>query len=165
MNGETFPRSTNKESDARFDIHAHGFWDSGNGQNDAFFDVRVFHPCAPSYRNQSLTAVYRQHEAKKRLEYAKRVLEVERGSFTPLVFTTGGGMGKETTVAMKRLSHLLSLKREEPYSVIMGWLRCAISFCLLRSALACLRGSRQHKGLSLDINTIPEATAEGRTYF
>ena len=109
--------------------------------------------------------MYRQHETKKRLEYAKRLLEVERGSFTPLVFTTGGGMGKETTVAMKRLSHLLSLKCEEPYSVIMGGLHCAISFCLLRSALACLRGSRQHKGLSLDINTILEERAEGRINF
>ena len=127
-----------------------GFW--GIRQQDAFFDVRVFYPFAPSYRNSRIQTVYRQHETQKRLHYGRRVLDVERGCFTPLVFTTGGGMAQEATACLKRLASLLSERRNEPYCTVMGWLRCAISFCLLRSSLACIRGS-----LKRDLTETPNA--------
>ena len=38
--------------------------------------------------------IYRQNENNKRL-YRQRVMNVEQGTFTPLVFTTTAGMGKE----------------------------------------------------------------------
>ena len=66
--------------------------------------------------------------------------EVERGSFIPLVFSSLGGMGKAATVMYCRLANLLSDKWNSPYSLIMGWLRCSLSFSLLRSSLMCLRG-------------------------
>ena len=68
LTGEWLTRSANKEPNARLDIRARGFWD---GMQDAFFDVRVFHPLAPSYRSQKVSALYRQHESKKRLEYGQ----------------------------------------------------------------------------------------------
>ena len=37
---------------------------------------------------------------------------------------------------------MVTYKRELPYSVVVGWLRCRLSFSLLRSAVMCLRGSR-----------------------
>ena len=44
LTGETIlPRSANKQEEARADIRAKGFW---NRQQNAFFDVRVFHPNA-----------------------------------------------------------------------------------------------------------------------
>ena len=49
-----------------------------------FFDVRVFHPNAPSYRGQSL---YRRHEREKKREYGDRVREIEHASFIPLIFS------------------------------------------------------------------------------
>ena len=30
----------------------------------------------------------------------------------------------------------------DEYSIIMGWLRCSLSFSLLRSAIQCVRGAR-----------------------
>ena len=89
LNGECLSRSVNKEARARLDIRARDFWD--NMQN-TFFDVRVFHPLAPSYRSQNLPGVYRQHESKKGFEYGQRVREVEHGCFTPLVCTTTGSL-------------------------------------------------------------------------
>ena len=127
-----------------------GFW--GIRQQDAFFDVRVFYLFAPSYRNSRIQTVYRQHETQTRLHYGQRVLDVERGCFTPLVFTTGGGMAQEATACLKRLASLLSERRNEPYCTVMGWLQCAISFCLLRSSLACIRGS-----LKRDMTETPNA--------
>ena len=154
------PRSANKEDEARLDILARGFWDSETGRNDSFFDVRVFHPGAPSYQNQSFSSLYRQHECKQRLAYGRRVLDVERGTFTPLVFTSGGGMSKETTTAMKAACQ--SGQRQAHRAVfVMGWLRCKATFSLLRSALACLRGSMP-RTRSSDFTSISEAAADGQ---
>ena len=36
-----------------------------------------------------------EHENAKKREYNEQVLEVEHGSFTPLVFGMNGGMGDE----------------------------------------------------------------------
>ena len=90
LTGETLERGANTAPDARLDIHARGVWER---QRSAFFDVRVFHPNADSYRDLSPKQIYRQHENEKKRKYATRVLEIEQGTFTPLVFSTTGGMG------------------------------------------------------------------------
>ena len=58
------------------------------------FDVRVCHPNADWYRKMEPQLVYRIHENEKKRQYSRRILDVERGTFTPLVFTTTGGVGK-----------------------------------------------------------------------
>ena len=142
LSGETLRGSTsNREDDARLDIRANGFW--GSRFERAFFDVRVFNPKAPTNRGPSLSSTYARHEKEKRRNYQQRVLEIERASFTPLVFSASGGMAKAAQVCYKRLAGLLAEKRKEPYSQIMGWMRTKLSFCLLRSAILCVRGSRQ----------------------
>ena len=50
----------------------------------------------------------------------RRVREVERGSFTPLVLSSSGGMGKAAIVMYCRLANLLSDKWNSLYSLIMG---------------------------------------------
>ena len=88
--------------------------------------------------------------------------ELERGSFTPLVFSSLGGMGKTATVMYHRLANLLSDKWNSPYSLIMGWLRCSLlSFSLLRSSLMCLRGSCSGSGSPGVPATIDLVVAEG----
>ena len=145
---------------ARLDIKARGFWNRGQ---DAFFDVRVFNPNAPSYRNQDISNLFSKHEREKKREYNQRVLEVENSVFTPLVFSTSGGMSKECTVFYKRLADLLSKKKDEPYSVTMGWLRCRLNFALLRSSILCVRGSRSSKQHPiLELGNITLACTEGR---
>ena len=129
LNGENFLfRSANTDSEARLDVKARGFWNRGQ---DAFFDIRGFNPYAPSYRSQDLPQLYRRHEQEKKREYNQQVLEVENGVFTPLTFSTSGGMGKESTVFYKKLADYLSRKRDLPYSVTMGWLWCCLNFALL----------------------------------
>ena len=81
---------------------------------------------------------------KKRL-YSSRVLEVERGTFTPLVFTTTGGMSNECQRYHSRLAELLAVKKQESYASTIAWIRTRVSFAILRSALTCLRGSRSRR--------------------
>ena len=109
---------------------------SGDGSNAcAFFDIRVFHPNAQSYRHSSISSLYRCHELTKKREYGDRIREVENGSFTPLVFATTGGMGREATLFYK---DQISEKRNTIYSKTMAWIRCTLSFSLLRSAVMCI---------------------------
>ena len=91
---EVLPRAANKAHDARLDIRAQGFWAR---EQSAFFDVRVCHPNADSYKNLNPEKIYKLHENDKKRLHSSRVLEVEveQASFTPLVFTTTGGMGRE----------------------------------------------------------------------
>ena len=102
----------------------------------------MFYPLAPSYLTQNLKALHRQHENDKRRTYNQRVLQVEMGSFSPLVFTSSGGQAKECSLFYSRLAGMIAEKRNQPKSVITAWLRCRLGFSLLRSALLCIRGTR-----------------------
>ena len=93
------------------------------------------------------------NENAKKREYGERVREVEHAVFTPLVLSTCGGMSRETTTFYKKLAADLATKRKLQYSEVLGWLRCRISFALLRSAIMAIRGSRSssHSGAPADI--------------
>ena len=112
------------EDDARVDIRAAGFW--GCRHHRSFFDVRVFNAFAESNQLQStsLAATFRKNEGEKRRAYEERVREVERGSFTPLVFSSLGGMGKAATLSDVSSSRQ-PFKCQMEFSLLsdyMGWL-------------------------------------------
>ena len=142
LNGEIFQhRTANLQSEARVDIRTNGFWSRGQ---EAFFDVRVFHPNASSYRTKDLAALYSLHEGSKKREYGERIREVEHGVFTPLVLSTTGGMAHEATTFYKKLAADVAVKRNLQYSTVISWLRCRLSFALLRSAIVCKRIPKHH---------------------
>ncbi|CAH3182924.1 unnamed protein product [Porites lobata] len=142
ITGEELNRGANKAPDARLDVHARGFWDR---QQSAFFDVRVCHPNADSYRELSPKQIFQLHENEKKRQYSRRVLEVEQGTFTPLVFTSTGGMADECKRFHSRLAELLALKKGDDYATTISWIRAKVSFAILRSALLCLRGTRSKR--------------------
>ena len=82
----------------------------------------------------------------KKRAYAQRIVDVEHSSFTPVVLSVSGGLGREATQFYKRLASLLSTKWDQPYSTTISWLRCCLSFSLLRSSIMCIRGARSTKG-------------------
>ena len=132
------------EDGARLDIAANGFW--GGRFEKAYFDVRIFNPHAPSNRQQCLAGTYRKHERIKIRAYEQRVREVEQGSFTPLVMSLSGGCANAASVCYKRLASMLAEKWDQPYSSTLAWMRCKLSFALLRSAIQCIRGARSASG-------------------
>ena len=139
VTGETLNGGANKEDGARLDVHARGFWER---QRSAFFDVRVCHPNAESYQDLTPQQIYRNHEQEKKRKYGQRVMDIEHGTFTPLIFTTTGGMSGECERYHCRLAELLSIKKCESYASTISWLRSKVAFAILRGALLCLRGSR-----------------------
>ena len=73
------------------------------------FDVRVCHPNADPYRNLSPEQTYNKHENAKKRQYIERVVEIEQGTFTPLVFTTTGGMTDECVKYHGRFAELIAI--------------------------------------------------------
>ena len=64
---------------------------------------------------KKMDAVYKQHETQKKTKYLDHVINVEKCSFTPLVFSTHGGCAPEADRFHKRLATLLAKKRDILY--------------------------------------------------
>ena len=126
------------------DIAANGFW--GSSFERAFFDVRVFNPHAPSNRHTNLQSVYSKHEQIKKRAYEQRIREVEHATFSPLVLSATGGLAREADTFYKRLASMLASKWDHTYSSTLCWLRCRLSFSLLRSSIQAIRGARSSCG-------------------
>ena len=141
LTGETFElRSTITAPEARLDVSARGLWE---GHQKAFVDVRVVNPLAMRYQDQDPTRILESNAKEKKRQYCRRVLEIENGTFTPLIFTTNGGMGRECQVFYNRIALLLTFKWDMHQSKITSWVRARLSFALIRSTSMCIRGSRK----------------------
>ena len=102
LSGEQFNlRSANTEEHARLDVSARGVWVRGSR---AFFDIMVFNPLAPSYSSLTLKASHKSNENMKKRKYNDRILQVEHGTFTPLIFTNFGGIGVEGSNFYKKIA-------------------------------------------------------------
>jgi len=149
----------NKSEGARLDVSCVGVW---SPLERTLLDVRIFHPCAPSYMSRSVEQLYAENERSKKRAYNARVINIEKATFVPLVFSTHGGMAPECRTFVKRVASKIADKRGENYSSIINHLTTRLRFSLLRSILLMLRGSRGakvHDGRSLDaicFNMIPE---------
>ena len=75
---------------------------------------------------------------------------------SPLVFSSSGGMAPECRMFFKQLSSLVADHRKETYSLVASWIKTKLSFSLLRSAILCIRGTRNpyYKSMTTDTNDI-----------
>ena len=166
LSGESIHGSSaNIEVGTRLDVAADGFW--GGRFERAFFDVRVFNPHAPSNQPSQIASSYGRHENEKRRVYEQRLREIEHASFTPFVLSCTGGIGPSATITLKRLGALLADKHNSCYSMVMGLLRCHLSFALIRSAIMCIRGSRSscRHPCRTDFGAVDVAIAKGNGTF
>ena len=114
LTGETFPLLSTNTDGAQLDAKARGFYRPGQR---TFFDILVAHFNARSYGGL-LTETILQHAEKKR-KYNTRGLEVEHGTFTPLVFGTNRAMGRECAKFQRLLAAKLAEKNQTKYSEVM----------------------------------------------
>ena len=70
-----------------------------------------------------VNSILKKHENEKKIRYNRRVMEVEQGTFTPLIITTTRVLSLETQIFHKSL----------------------VSFLALKATLLCLRGSRPRR--------------------
>ena len=70
-------------------MKAGGFW---TPQVAAFFNVRVTHVNSRSNQGKHTATIFKLQENEKKRKHNQRVIDVEMGTFTLLVFGTNGGM-------------------------------------------------------------------------
>jgi hypothetical protein len=128
------------EDNARLDVSARGFYSS---HESTFYDVWISNPNAPSNRSLAIAEVFKKNETEKMKAYGDRILQVEKGSFVPLVYTITGGMGPQCEKLHKRIAELKADKRSERCnSDVINHLRTSFRFSLLKSVLVAIRGAR-----------------------
>ena len=159
LTGETLPRVASREEEARLDIAARGFWQDGAM---AFFDVRVFNPFAKTHLKTSVETAFESNEKAKKAKYNQRVIEIEHGSFTPLVMSAYGGVSRETERFMSRLITKIAEKKDVPVSTIANFVRTKLSFILVRSQVLCIRGSRKLWKHNMDVQEAEVVQCIGR---
>ena len=112
------------------------------------------------YSSKTSAQLFRDAENAKNREYRERIRQVEHADFNPLVFTTAGGMAPQCHLVVKRIAEKIAQKKDLHFSMVSGWLRCRLSFALLRTTLMCLRGTRRKRQI-VDTN-IELAVSDGR---
>ena len=131
LSGETLShRSEITEDGARLDIVMYGFW--GGGVEKAFVDVSVFNRSAQSNRKSPLSS---KSMSKKR--EGSTISECVRSNIQHLHHWCYP-QRVEWVVPQRHFtndSHLWWLKkRNVPYAVTLNWIRCQLTFALLRAS-------------------------------
>ena len=138
-----------------FGIGVRGVWHWGvrgvwQYQNYALFDIRVVDSDAPSYLDKTPQLVLSTAERNKKSKY-NQACESRHASFTPLCITVDGMLGTEFKSFLKRLGDSLSVKWDKSYSATMYWIKCKLSFAVIRATNLCLRGSRtKWRGIEME---------------
>ena len=139
LSGEVLTPGTTTDDEARLDFAGRDFWQPCEM---AYFDVNVFSPFAKSHLKTNLESLFKKQEEKKKEKYNDRVIKVEHGTFTPVVLSTYGGFGRETSCFVSRLAEKIAEKQGTEKSVVSNYIRIKVSHMLVRSQVECIRGSR-----------------------
>ena len=93
-----------------------------------FLMYGFFNPTAKRYVNQQISKSYEVNEREKKKLYNERILQIEHGSFTTLVMSATGGMGRECKKSYTPLAKMISYKMGTNYSIIAARVRRKITF-------------------------------------
>ena len=133
------------------DVAGVGVW---GAYEKTFLDIRIMHPNSQSYVDMSVNDVYELHEKEKKRTYNERVLQIEKGTFTPIVGSTFGGWGKEARRHPQRIATLIAMKRNKEYADVVNHIRTRLRFSVLKSILTAVRGVRGKSREAAPISSI-----------
>ena len=89
---------------------------------NAYFDVLVTNASAASHANKPLKAVPAKYERAKKSKYNHRIMNIEHGTFTPLIFTASGCMGPECSMSHRSIADKISEKMGESYADVISFI-------------------------------------------
>ena len=127
---KSFQHHPTRGNEVRLDICTRGFWEAGQA---AFFDVRFLNPNDTRYAKLELSKLYKVNGKDKEKYYNELIMQIEHGSFTPLVTTATGGMSREYWKFYARISEMISEKCDVNYRAIATWITRKITFSLKKS--------------------------------
>ena len=106
------------------------------------FWPKCFRPQRLQFSQQIPEGVPCLNKQEKKRAYNERILQIDHGAFTPLVFSINVSMGREYQKFYSRLAQMISEKRELPQLFSSNWIWTRVCFWSLKSSLLCLRGLR-----------------------
>ena len=121
-------RTSNNSNEARVDIRTRGLWERGQ---QAFFYLRVFDPNACRYCNKPQQCHVMNEQEKKRA-YNERILQIDHGTLSSLMFSINGSIGREYQKFYSRLAQMISEKRDLLPSISSNWIGTKVCFGLLK---------------------------------
>ena len=139
LSGETLSYSTAGADGARLEWLSMNF---GETWVRELFSILRWSTLSLAHTGISLSSVHKRVEEEKKRKYDQWVWDIEYGSFSPLIFSTNGGLAPISWHVYKRIAALQSEKSSKPYNSIINYIRCKLSFSLLRSTIRCLTGTR-----------------------
>ena len=96
-----------------------------------------------SVRHMPLRKIYEKHEKEKKRHYNDRVMNIEHGTFLlHLCSQLTEGLGQNARCFINIWLIKLLQKNGDRYERVLNWIRCKLSFLVLKASLLCLRGSR-----------------------
>ena len=101
-----------------------------------------WHPIT-SLISRNIEETFSHHEREKARQYSDRIVNVEHGSFTPIIFSTHGDYSQLTSRFIYQLAKLISQKRNICFSESKSWLNSKLSNLVARLTILCIRGSRK----------------------
>ena len=105
--------------------------------------TRLQDPNSESLIKTPVEKILIKQEREKKNNYNQRIMSVEYGTFTPLVFSIHGSTRPECSVYHANLADKIATKTGDQYTNVLSLIQCKLSFISIRSALLCLRGSRK----------------------
>ena len=148
--------STNRKDAARLDIAARDFW---RPSQRAFFDIRVFNANAQSNISRNIEETFNHHEIEKSRQYSDRIVNVEHGSFTPIIFSSHGDYSQLTSRFIYQLAKLISQKQNICFWESKSWLTSKLGNLVARLTILCIRESRRIRSPTTEDITIAVSNA------
>ena len=107
-----------------------------------FYDFCVSHPYFLTYKNQTMKQIYNLHEAWKMKKCNDRIIEVEKGTYTSLIYVHKiRWMGTTVNLLSQTPCWIdVTQERGEVYCHHQLYMRTRIRFCILRITLLTIRG-------------------------
>ena len=93
-----------------------------------------------------IPAMYLFNENERKRKYLQRIIQIERGTFTPAVFSSTGGMGLETQRLVKKLAQNGNNRWTEICGLCFIYKKLRrLLFELLKTTVIALRGDKGSK--------------------
>ena len=103
MQGKEFSYKTAKvEQDTRADISAKEFW---KREQKSFLDIHILNSLASGIIRLCLEILLAMNERDKIRMYVERIIDIEQGTFTLILFTSAEGMARQSHIC-KRMTEL-----------------------------------------------------------
>eukprot|EP00980_Cylindrotheca_fusiformis_P010772 scaffold2440_cov108-Cylindrotheca_fusiformis.AAC.3 len=109
--------------------------------SETIIDVSLIHVDAPSHLSAEPLNVLRTRGKTKKKKYLKACLQ-QRRSFVPFVVSTDGLLGPEAQMFMKKLAADLSVRWDQPKSMVTNFIRARLGIAILRATHHCIHGPR-----------------------